>query len=424
MHGEVTFDHLDRMIEAYAAASIYVSELRELETRIARATADLLRHPASFADLTALLASRSVGREAITRRVAWASQHILGKRAWIVGSKLLVKLPFADNAYGSPMLDQMRLLGFVSVGEKALAARAQSPASPSGLDGREPVAEIEPDFEIPPLDKLDAVLASPDSDEVWVVKGCSYSQALRMSPELWVNADRDGLFGQDDRFMACLVVPAAHVRTLLASRDLLQTAYPQLKVRACFLVINDPGCSWHFQAHDLSPATPDVVSGARVRLDKFEVLATHRAFPDHFAKDAFEFASLPDWAGSEPLSALPADRPTRSLLTLQELWARQLARPRRLATARADDLAEAVARNHSISLGRDQWRHDLEDCLERGGFVRRLPDRPGRFAITPRGVGRVIVLRRKLGALPDLTPAQLLNHVSHQARLWASAPVA
>lgn len=457
MHGEVTWDHLDRLVEAYAAASLYIGEIRELETRIARATADLLRYPGTFSDLTALLATRAPTKEMITRRIAWAAQHVLGHRAWCVGAKVLVKLPIDDNAYGSPLLDQMRLLGFVSAGEQVAESAGGGGATgktggtkgsagaggtggtggTGGAGGKGPgvgadkaeekgvlVAEPEIDFEPPQLDKLDAMLCSASSTEVWVVRGCSYTQAARVSPELWVNSEKDSLFGIDDRFMTRVVAPGHQIRTLLASRDLLQAAYPQLKVRACYLVINDPGCSWHFQAHDLTAARPEVARQSRVKLDGFPVLATHRNFPGHFAREGLELAPLPDWTGNDPLSALPADRPSRSLLMMFELWGRQLNKPKRLATARGDDLAEAVARTTAVALGRDQWRHDLEDCLERGGFARRLPDRPGRFAITPKGVARLLVLRAKLISGKELTSACLLNHVAHQARLWAAAPVA
>jgi hypothetical protein len=435
MHGEVSWDHLDRLYEAYAAASVFIGEVREIETRISRATADLLRYPATFADLTALLATRAPTREMITRRIAWAAQHILGKRAWCVGSKVLVKLPIDDNAYGSPLLDQLRMLGFVSAGERECQKRVEQAHARADADSASPgpspshtlACEV-PDgaaaFDLPALDKIDALCCSPTSDEVWVVKGCSYSQAHRLSPELWVNSDRDSLFEVDDRFMTRILVAGQHMRTLLASRDLVQAAYPQLKVRAAFIIINDPGCSWHFQAHDLTPARPEVSKNPKVKLDTFPVLATHRSFPGHFSKEGLELASLPDLVGDEPLTLLPADRPTRALLMLLDLWNRQLNRPKRLATARGEDLAESVARTAAVALGRDQWRHDLEDCLERNAFVRRIPDRPGRFAITPKGVGRALVLRSKLGAGPTLTPSVLLTHLAHQARLWAAAPVA
>lgn len=442
MHGEVTWDHLDRLYEAYAAASVFIGEVREIETRISRATADLLRYPATFTDLTAMLATRAPTREMITRRLAWAAQHILGKRAWCVGSKILVKLPISEEAYGSPLLDQLRMLGFVSAGEREVQARtAQSVQGSEGGSDTQVATAAAPShtlacelpegaaggaasFDLPPLDKVDALCCNSSSDEVWVVKGCSYTQAQRLSPGLWVNSDRDSLFEVDDRFMTRLLVSGSHMRTLLASRDLLQAAYPQLKVRAAFIIINDPGCSWHFQAHDLTSARPEVSKTAKVKLDTFPVLATHRSFPGHFSKDGLELAALPDFAGDEPLTALPADRPTRALMLLLDLWNRQLNRPKRLATARGEDLAESVARTAAVALGRDQWRHDLEDCLERNAFVRRIPDRPGRFAITPKGVGRALVLRSKLGAGPTLTPSILLNHIAHQARLWAAAPVA
>lgn len=419
MYGEVTWDHLDRLVDAFAAAGLYLSDLRDLEVRIARACSDLLRYPATFDDLTSLLASRSGGRELVTRRLAWASQHIFSRRAWCVGSKVLVRLP-QPGAVASPLLEQMRLLGFVSAGERErLAGGAGGMGEPEALAA----GRVGIDLEVPPLDKIDALLASPSSDEVWLVKGNSYSTTAKLSPALWINSDRGSLFGVDDRFMTRVFAGSAQVRTLLAARDLVQMAHPSLKVRACFLVLDDPGCSWRFQAHDLTSAAPQSLDEPRVLLDRFPAVRTHRDMPERFAGGSAGLSEPPAWAMDEWMSPLPADRPGRSLMLLTELWHRQLNRPRRLAASRGDDLAESVARHTGVCLGRDQWRHDMEDCLERGGFVRRLPDRAGRFAITPRGVARVLLLRRKLGASAAISVAQLMSHVLHQSRLWAVAPV-
>lgn len=422
MHGDVSLDHLDRLVEAYAAASLYLPEVRELEGRLARAMGDLLRWPGTFTDLTSLLAVRTGGRDAITRRVAWAAQHVVGKRAWCVGSRVIQRLPdLGGDAYGSPLLDQLRTIGFVGPGERPAVTET----------GAEVMTSYEGslDFEVPQLERIDALCAWPKSEEVWVVKGVSYTQAGKCSPELWVNADRESLFGADDRFMSRLYVGVGAVRSLLAARDLVQAAHPGLKVRACVIVINDPGCSWHFQAHELTSARPDIVSeavggaGGRVLLDRFPVLATQRSFPGLFSREGLELATLPEWAGDDPMTALPADRPGRALLLLGEMWSRQVNRPKRLATSRGEELAEAVARTSGVCQGRDQWRHDVEDCLERGGYARRMADRAGRFAITPKGVGRLLVMRRKLGAGPDLPAAAVMSHVVQQARLWAAVPV-
>lgn len=426
MHGDVTWDHLDRLIEAYAASCLYV-DTRDLETRLSRAVADLQRYPATFDDLTSLLATRSPSREMISRRIAWSAQHVFGRRALNVGARLLTKLP--KDQYASPLLDQLRALGV----DGSMAPAAPSPV-PGATDGGAPScgapsSDSQP-FEFPSLSfsTLDAMLAAPASDEIWVVKGCSYTQAARVSPDLWINADRTSLFGNSDRFLTQLYAPGAHVRTLLAARDLLQVSHPAFRVRAAYLVANDPGCSWHFQCHDLTGAKPAVAKQAKLLLDAYPTHATYRDFPAHFAREALGFAPLPDFAsatrGSDPLSALPADRPARALLLLQDLWGRQLNRPKRLASAKADDLAESVVRHTGLFMPKDQYRHDLEDCLERGHLVRRLPDHPGRFAITPKGIGRLLLLKQKLAGASDITTAQLLSHLTHQARLWAAAPVA
>jgi hypothetical protein len=467
MYGEVSWDHIDRLIEAYAASCLFV-DARDLETRLSRAIADLQRYPATFDDLTALLSTRSPSREMISRRIAWTAQHLFACRAWTVGTKLLTKLP--RDQYASPLLDQLRTLGLTTrlrpgavattpVGASSAATGTQSPDTPDATNTSPDtdVAELEVIDASPftgrlAFSNIDAMLATPASDEVWVVKGCSYTQAARTSPDLWINADRTSLFGNNDRFLTNLFAPGAHVRTLLAARDLVQISHPGLRVRAAYLVANDPGCSWHFQCHDLTAARPAVARQPKLHLDAYPIHATYRDFPAHFAREALGFAPMPDFASgggprssgglhresattphgtttshapsADALSALPADRPTRALLLLQDLWTRQLNRPKRLASARADDLAASVTRNAAIFMPKDQYRHDLEDCLERAHLVRRLPDHPGRFAITPKGVGRLLLLRQKLGRAPDLTTPQLLSHITHQARLWAAAPVA
>src|ERR1700750_3217311 len=52
MPPDITWDHFDRLVESYAAASAYVSSLQELEARIGQACAALLTLRAGIGALT------------------------------------------------------------------------------------------------------------------------------------------------------------------------------------------------------------------------------------------------------------------------------------------------------------------------------------------------------------------------------------
>jgi hypothetical protein len=407
MTTDITWDHFDRLVESYAAASAYVTSLAELEARIGQACAALLASRAGISDLTSLLSTRAGSSEEVPRKIAWASQHIFGRRAWCVGQKVVLRRDGGMRA-SSPLVIQLNLLGHVPIAEQF----ASVDAAWNGVG-------------YATHEKIDALLAAPSENEITLVKGCSYSQAKRVSPALWVNADRESLFAQGARFMSHLYVRREGVAALLLARDVLRAAYPHLRVRAVYLVINDPDCSWHFQAHDLSTATWDALKKSRVNLDPFAPAATFRQFREAFASDGDTFAGLPAWCQNTEnfLAATPVDRPTRAMMLLNDLWMRQLNKPDRLIVVKGADLADAVSDRHSISYPADLWRHDLEDCLERGRFIRRSTDRDSSFALLPKGVARLLLLKQKFNPNVPQVPAMVIHHVARQAKLWSTAPV-
>ncbi len=401
-----TWDYLDRLVECYAGASHFMSDLRELELRLAQASGHLSRGGIHFNDLTGLMPSRGTYKEQVCRRVAWTSQHLFAMRAWVVGLKLLVR---DGKGWASPLMDQLRLLGFG-------------------------VRESQPDespVEVPAQERIDALLASPTSGQVWVVKGSAYGSLRRWNSDLWVNADSQSLFDMgDSRFMGRVQVPTRGMRSLVAARDLLATAFPGATVRAAYLLVNDPDCAWHFQAHDVTGVSAANVESAGLAsdgwfdLDATPVLATHRQFLKTTKQGrATDLGDLPTWGGKEGWPSLPMDRAGRSLALLNELWMRQAGKQQRLVTAGGNELAAAVSKLHGVVLPKDVWRHDLEDCLERGRYIRRSFERPNTFAILPKGVARAMVFRQRIGGQERVGGPLVAQHVAIQSKLWAAAPV-
>jgi hypothetical protein len=302
-------------------------------------------------------------------------------------------------------MDQLRLLGF----------------------GVRETAPDESPVEVPAQERIDALLASPTSGQVWVVKGAAYGSLRRWNPDLWVNADAQSLFDVgDSRFMGGVRVPVRAMRSLVAARDLLATAFPGATVRAAYLLVNDPDCAWHFQAHDVTG-----VSGGAVQqpagwfdLDATPVLATHRQLLRTTRNGrATDLGELPGWGGANGWPALPMDRPGRSLALLNELWMRQAGKQQRLVSVGGNELAAAVSKLHGVVLPKDVWRHDLEDCLERGRYIRRSFERPNTFAILPKGVARAMVFRQRMSGTDRIGGPVVAQHVALQSRLWAAAPV-
>ncbi len=117
MTTDITWDHFDRLVESYAAASAYVTSLAELEARIGQACAALLASRAGISDLTSLLSTRAGSSEEVPRKIAWASQHIFGRRAWCVGQKVVLRRDGGMRA-SSPLVIQLNLLGHVPIAEQ------------------------------------------------------------------------------------------------------------------------------------------------------------------------------------------------------------------------------------------------------------------------------------------------------------------
>jgi hypothetical protein len=132
-------------------------------------------------DFSYLLSRAPQMKEEVLRKIAWASQHIFSARAWCVGQKIV--LCRRGQELESPLISQLRRLDTV-------LRRLISPMFSRGWG------------ETQKQDRLDALLLNAKQDTVYLVKGASYSQARKYSPELTVNVDRTSLFGNDGRFLS------------------------------------------------------------------------------------------------------------------------------------------------------------------------------------------------------------------------------
>jgi hypothetical protein len=426
VYADMSWEQLDRLVESYAAASAYVADLRELEHRLSHAVSLVTESRLTQSDFSTLLSGRASRHEEVVRKVAWASQHCFAMRAWCVGQKLFTWKTLStsprrqrntnapdgltEQQLFSPVLAQLNLLGHCPV-------MPASDSTPAVLPDNILVAKGE---------RVDAVLASPGSEKIVLVKGCSYSQAKRLSPSLWVNSDKSNLFTDGPRFIAHLRVPTASVAALLQARDFLQSVLPAASVTAHYMVINDPDCSWHFQAHNLTamPTALASTSSPTLSLDDSPVSMSFRDFPRAFGPEGEDLAHLPQWSTQDLSTVLPLDRPSRALLLLAELWTIQANKPGRLMWVRGSALAKAVEERSGIAYPKDMVRHDLEDCLERGRFIRRAANGDNTFAVLPKGVARLLVLKHKYHRSTAHVPSMVIQQVTLLARLWAATPVA
>lgn len=404
MHGEVNWAYFDELVRCYASMTAHSHRMADLERDVVRACESSRASRPGMHDFSFLMPRTPRHRDDVVRRVAWAAQHIYKSRAWSVGQKLLAR---RGKQWYSPLARQIGRLGY-----------EPSPVNITKILQAWPA-------DVTWQDRIDAMLVEPVLDTVTLVKGISYSQAQKLSSQLWPNGDKESLFSRDGRFLLRLFVRSDAMATLVLAKQVLSAAFPMLKVSCIFLVVDDPECSWQFQSHDVSNTLPEQLAGHRICLDDFDLDCTHFNFADELKADTDAFSLLPTWGGPDPLQAAPVDRPTRCLMILEEMWRRQQTRADRLVASRPSDLAEAVSQDYGIEYPPDLWRHDMEDCLERGRFIDRLPDRDSCFGILPTGVARLLLLKRRFDDdKKPLTTGSIMQTLTLQARLWAAAAVA
>jgi hypothetical protein len=405
MFGEINYDTFDRLIEAYATVVAYQERLPRLEQDITSTAEAITATPPSLDDFRLFFANRSGVKEETIRRMAWMSQHLCGGRAWCVGQKIILRRK-RETQVISPLLQQLKRLGY-QVDNRPL----------------EGFGDLWTQLDREKHERVDVMAVNQRTGELLLIKGQRYSRTLKVSKRLWDSPPQATLFRQENRFLHNVLGEGNAVRSLLFARDLLHQCCPTLSVRPLFLVLSDDSASWNFQAFDLSAERFSSITDRRTSLDAYPTAFTHFDFASHLDADGDFFGTLPSLSGQDVLRAAPADRPTRCLMVMNELWDRQVGRKERLASHSQGILARAVEERYGIEYPVDLYRHDFEDCLERGRFLQRSFVKPSQFALTPKGVARLFLIRRRCNPLSVTSAPMLMDAVERQAKLWAEAPV-
>lgn len=374
MKRESEIEHFDHLVDAFAALVCYQDRIPQLEAKIHSQFVHLMQTRPHFDDIASLLGRRLSNSEVTLRRTAWVAQHALKSRAYCVGNLLVSsRQTRATRTFTSPLLEQLQLLGFaaqhVELGETKRT-------SDRGLA----------------LHRIDCLLVDVANSTVYPVMGRTMSElaSFGYSPTLQTS---DSLFAPKDREVYRIAAPAKAARTLSLATDLLRHAFPMVNVRPVFAVLADAESGWGYQLHDLSDKiTNDRLTDKAVELDSTRVIASSQQYCRE-GNDLDDLEYLPRWPNSNYLDLLPVDRCARSLMVLSILWGAQK-QARKLVSMSISELASQVEKRFLITYTRDLRRHDIEDCLERGGYVERPRFEASRFSLTARGVARILMFRR------------------------------
>jgi hypothetical protein len=393
-------EYLDAMIDAYAAVAAYVERLPELEEKITEAYRSVCAARPEFDSFNSLIGGGRDKREQWARHVAWVSQHVFGNRAHCVGNKILLS---RDGQFASPLIEQLSLQGY------------------EPYKARLPSAQVLVGSPVDALKQIDAMVVDRPTNTVFVVKGLVYERATlgRLRPVV----AEPSLFAPVAPGQSQMYVPRKRIGCLGLAYAALKYAFPRLRVVPVVLVVDDPFHGWGFEAYDVTPAMTNLEECKPRSLAEYERIASTSDLR-HRGVDSDELRYLPKWALVDPFNLLPTDRATRSLIALNIIWNKQREHVDRLAVVRASAIGDMVRGKYHIEYPSDLRRHDLEDCLERGGLIERPAFEGNAYALTPKGLARLLLARRLFEGRLEMEDdedvrSHILNHVHRQAELWA-----
>lgn len=406
-------DHLDRLFDKIAAAATFYVRVPDAIEDCLRAAAEARMLQPTFAELGRIVGVRVREREAVQRKNAWTFAHALNGRIHCVGNYVVFRRRQRKGrslryVFESPVVDQLRLLDVATreANLETLAAKIEG----SGA-----------------LKRIGGICVDAPNGVVYLLQAISYSQARRLRPgitESRASIERTlPLFGQfDDRPVSGAAFSSAAILTLRIAADFLAKICPGFRIVPLAMIAADPGAGWEYQIHDVSDATDQSTLGRLTELDEFRLYDS--SVRRRNGAKALILDQLPQsLASREMLHAAPVDRATRAYMALSVLWDKQRNEPGHLASMSRGELAKAVCRRYSIAYSRDLRRHDFEDCLQKHGYIDEPLYRPGEYAITHRGVGRLcFFLASTSGNVPDALGANLgeniISHIMQQAARW------
>lgn len=403
-------DHLDRLLDKVAAAASFKTRIPEALEQCLSIVAHARTDQPAFTELGKIVGPRQKTHDVVLRKNAWILQHALGDRSHCVGNYLVFKRRSrragSRYAYESPVLNQLTLQGLVT-------------RSVSLGDWH---ANIE---RFGALKKLGALCVDAQSGTVYIMQGLSYSQAKRLRPSMQTsNRARHGatlpLFGEhEDRPITGAAIHVASARSLRLAADVIQQAVPGFRVCPVAMVAADPEAGWQYQVHDLSGFEDS--RERLIQLDEFPLISSSRQ-PNR--RESTDLDRLPAvLSRRDILRAAPVDRATRCFMNLVVLWDHQCRMPGELSSLSVSAIADEVERRFGIAYSRDLRRHDLEDCLAKLQYIDTPYYRPGEFAITHRGVGRMCLFLASTsggvgGGVSDSLEETVVHHVMQQSSRW------
>lgn len=341
----------------------------------------ILMRRGTWEDILAMLDPASRKQETPRFRIVWAAQHIFKANAKCVGDTIIHK-----NGL-SPLVEQLELLGYKS-NEKDL----------TGLRDRFRKGDR----------KIDALLIPKRySDTVTLVQGITYSGLLTAGKQGAVHIDQMRLYQAKTPILPGMKAPVKSLRGLTLARDVIKRKFPELQVKAYFVVVSDPDCLWNYRATDLTDLKTLSRKQSHIRLDDLGETQDSR----NISSEAMErFDLLPDVSFGDWMSSLPMSRPSRALLQLNELFKQQRGRSD-LSMLPAFEIEQRVSEKNKLYYPVNQRRHDREDCAERRNLILRdwSGDRGTVFAVSPSGIGRMMLLKHLFNPLINNTSECVLR---------------
>lgn len=350
---------------------------------------DLVSGKSCRSDFDYLLDAAARVKQLQRRHFAWAAQAIFHGQACLVGQRILL-----SNGR-SPLVEQLHLEG----------------DKPHYID---PVPHLK---RLRRANKtLDVMIHERTKlHEILLIQGYTFGEARRFNPDLTPIAGQPNLFGDRHLYLQNCVAKADDIRGLLIARDLLLHCYPDKKIVPLFLIVSEPESVLHYQAFDLTEMKVNDVRKSFVPLDGWE--------PTYSSLESrVEATQWQDRLDYSMLNQPPLERAVRLAALLKEFYALQRGE-RDLVTASRAELGARVSSSILMHYEENLLRHDLEDGLERAGYVRRVWRDETRFAMSPKGVGRATTMIQRGSADPRSAATLVLNEEMRQIERWRRSEI-
>ncbi|MEM8782444.1 MAG: hypothetical protein AAGE65_06250 [Planctomycetota bacterium] len=344
-----------------------------LQNDLQYVTAQILELKNRRSSYTALLDQAARVKQAERRHFYWMSQAIFHGQACQVGQKILMQ-----NGR-SPLVEQFRFEGDL----------------PADFDRKKVMRRLRKSSKT-----LDVMIHERSKAyEIILVQGQTFEEAKRFNENLRAVAGQANLFGERSLYLINFMARGRDVRALITARDLLKEAFPGKHIKSLFMVCGSPESLPHYQAIDLTDEPYDRCREAWISLDGRE--PCHTSLDDRESLDG-----LADRLANHMHYQPPLERAVRLGKLLDVFYDMQVS-SQSLVTLTGSQLGTAASKAMCMHYEENLLRHDIEDGLERTGFVRRLWAGKTTFALSPKGVGRAAITRM-LGTGDSRSGAQIV----------------